>query len=25
VFALLLKWADKRRTDGPSIEAVMLK
>ncbi|HQO26894.1 MAG TPA: MFS transporter, partial [Acidobacteriota bacterium] len=23
-FALLLKWADKRRTDGPSIEAVML-
>jgi len=25
VFALLLKWADKRRADGPSIETVMLK
>lgn len=24
-FALLLKWADQRRADGPSIEAVMLK
>jgi MFS family permease len=24
-FALLLKWADKRRAGGPSIEAVMLK